>query len=75
MGEKFLVLTTHTDLRKANELCSKLESSGIPVLLEHVELTSDELHSQAIRVLVPTSYVQRATSFTDTHIQPLQSAA
>ncbi|RMG44050.1 MAG: hypothetical protein D6719_02715 [Candidatus Dadabacteria bacterium] len=58
--EKYLVLTTTTERSLANRACTTLEQAGIPVLVEHVEISESGLRATGYRVLVPAQFTQTA---------------
>lgn len=62
--EEFVVLTTTTDQHEANKTCSTLETAGIPVLTEHVEITEGSLRATGFRLLVPLQHAQAARKIT-----------
>lgn len=62
--EEFVVLTTITDQHEANKTCNALESAGIPVLTEHVEITEGNLRATGFRLLIPIQHAQAARKIT-----------
>jgi hypothetical protein len=65
MDDRFLVLTTTFEQALADKTCAVLEDAGIPVILEHVQISergSKEAPYKAsgYRVLVPAPLTQTA---------------
>ena len=65
MEDRFLVLTTTFEQALADKACAALEDAGIPVILEHVQISerdSDNAPYKAsgFRVLVPAPHTQAA---------------
>lgn len=63
--EKFLVLTTTTEQNLAARACDMLENSGIPVMLEHIEILDGNTRAHGYRLLVPSQYSQSAMRIVD----------
>ena len=63
--DKFLVLTTTTEQRLANRACELLEDSGIPVMLEHIEIMDGNTRAHGYRLLVPAQFSQTALRLVD----------
>lgn len=63
--EKFLVLTTTTEQILATRTCELLEDSGIPVMLEHIEILDGNTRAHGYRLLVPSQYSQTALRLVD----------
>ncbi|MBX7143872.1 MAG: DUF2007 domain-containing protein [Oligoflexia bacterium] len=58
--DQYLVLTTTTDQPLANSACALLEEAGIPLMLEHVELSRGARRACGYRLLVPQRYSHKA---------------
>lgn len=58
--DRYVVLTTIFEQVLANKTCEALEDAGIPVMLEHREVVSDDGRASNYRVLVPSQYTQTA---------------
>ena len=58
--ERFLVLTTTTEQPLANRTCAVLEDAGIPVMIEHVEITDGGSRALGFRLMVPSQFTQTA---------------
>lgn len=56
----YLPISTLSDSVVADATCEMLESAGIPVMLEHVEIIHGNLRSPGYRVLVPEQFATRA---------------
>lgn len=63
--DRFLVLTTTTEQPLANKTCAVLEDAGIPVMLEHVEITHGETRASGYKLLVPSQFTQTAMRLVD----------
>ncbi|MFM1849006.1 MAG: hypothetical protein RL417_2480 [Pseudomonadota bacterium] len=65
MEDRFLVLTTTFEQALADRTCAALEDAGIPVILEHVQISDRDLDdnlytASGFRVLVPAPHTQTA---------------
>jgi hypothetical protein len=65
MEDRFLVLTTTFEQALADKTCAALEDAGIPVILEHVQISEREgakggYKASGYRVLVPAPHTQTA---------------
>lgn len=60
--DQFLVLTTLTDRIEIDSTADMLETAGIPIMLEHVEVEQQGTAAPGVRVLVPSQWAQRAFS-------------
>ena len=58
--DNYLVLTTTTEQPLANRACEALEDAGIPLMLEHIHVKSGNKRAPGYRLLVPSSFSQRA---------------
>lgn len=58
MEQYYLVLITSTERSVVNRACNLLEESGIPVMIEHVELLDGPTRARSYRVLVPSEFAQ-----------------
>lgn len=63
--DRFLVLTTTTERPFANKACALLEDAGIPVMMEHVEITQGNCRASGFKLLVPSQYTQTAMRLVD----------
>ncbi|RME61938.1 MAG: hypothetical protein D6780_00705, partial [Candidatus Dadabacteria bacterium] len=63
---KFLTIATILDSREADIICQKLEDHKISVIIEHVSLKAGGSRSNAYRVLVPETQVQKARLLMET---------
>ena len=70
--DQFVVLATLSDNILADVVCSALESAGIPVLMEHVEIVQGHLNASGVRVLAPADKAQHAMLLVQ-HVLDLQS--
>lgn len=68
---QFFVLATFTDHIRADAICGALEEMQIPVMLEHVQLNDHRKHASAIRLMVPSDFIQRATAIIDSFDMPI----
>ncbi|RMD84723.1 MAG: hypothetical protein D6808_06510 [Candidatus Dadabacteria bacterium] len=59
---RFVVLASYTDHITVDRMCERLERNGIPVMLDHVEISKSPHVASVIRLMVPTQYVQRASA-------------
>ena len=62
MDGHFSVLTIITQSSVADRTCERLEEAGIPVMLEHVEISYGPQVSHGYRLLVPSTMHQNAMS-------------
>ena len=65
MDDRFLVLTTTFEQALADRTCAALEDAGIPVILEHVQISDRNAENipykaSGYRVLVPAPHTQTA---------------
>ena len=65
MDDRFLVLTTTFEQALADKTCAVLEDAGIPVILEHVQISDRDVRdtpytASGYRVLVPAPMTQTA---------------
>ena len=74
-AERFVVLTTLTDQSLANRACSLLESAGIPVMLEHVEIFGDDMRAIGYRLMAPARMSQSAMRLVHAASSALAAAA
>lgn len=58
--DHYVLLTRITEQPLANRACAMLEDAGIPVMLEHVEVTTGETRASSYRVFVPSQHTQSA---------------
>jgi hypothetical protein len=63
--DQYLVLTTTTEQPLATRACDALEDAGIPLLLEHIEMSSGKHKASGYRLLVPSRFSQRARRLVD----------
>ena len=63
--EKYVILSTITELSLANKTCAALEKANIPVLIEHAPAAGREQGRMGYRILVPFRYSQAARRISD----------
>ncbi len=63
--EKYVVLSTTTELKLASRTCAALERANIPVLIEHEPSSGDQGGKLNYRILVPLRYSQAARRISD----------
>ncbi|NMC62195.1 MAG: hypothetical protein GYA55_03420 [SAR324 cluster bacterium] len=63
--EKYIILSTTSELALANKTCAALEKANIPVLIEHADAFIEEGKRLSYRILVPLRYSQAARRISD----------
>lgn len=63
--DSFVPLSTEVDETTTQNFCSQCETSGISIIVEHVELRELDLRWPAFRLLVPLSQLERAAILFD----------
>lgn len=58
--EQYVLIGELTDQRTANRVCSALESSSVPVMIEHFRRSTDLGPELVYRILVPVELSQRS---------------
>ena len=58
--EQYVLVGELTDQRTANRVCSALESSSVPVMIEHFRRSTDLGPELVYRILVPVELSQRS---------------
>lgn len=64
--DHYVLLTRISDQPLANKACAALEDAGIPVMLEHVEVTSGATRASSYRLFVPSQFTQTAQRLVST---------
>ena len=65
--DKFIVLAVTKERVTANRACAALEDAGIPVMIEHEAVSSENVDEGGFKVLVPTQFTQAAMKLTSAH--------
>ena len=63
--EKYVVLSTTSEVSLANRTCAALEKARIPVLIEHAPMDINDTRRMGYRILVPLRYSQAARRISD----------
>jgi len=63
--EKYVILSTTTELTLANRTCAALERANIPVLIEHEPSNGRPGAKLNYKILVPLKYSQAARRISD----------
>ncbi len=73
--DHYVLLTRISEQPVANRACASLEDAGIPVMLEHVEVTSGGTRASNFRLFVPDQHVQAAQKLVSNFVPGLYSSS
>ena len=63
--DRYLEVVTTEDSTSADKSCETLEQAGIPVLIQHVEITTEGTSRPGFTLLVPSQHCNQAQRLVD----------